>query len=71
MELIARQELDMCQADYCRTSALPDLSQDIASTRATPERLRKRCEMVIDSATLDPAHAYKLLIGSILPRAIG
>ena len=27
--------------------------------------------MIIDSATLDPAHAYKLLIGSILPRAIG
>ena len=27
--------------------------------------------MIIDSATLDPVHAYKLLIGSILPRAIG
>ncbi len=27
--------------------------------------------MIIDSATLDPAHAYKLLIGSITPRAIG
>ena len=27
--------------------------------------------MVIDSATLDPPHAYKLLIGSIMPRAIG
>jgi flavin reductase (DIM6/NTAB) family NADH-FMN oxidoreductase RutF len=27
--------------------------------------------MVIDSATLDPTHAYKLLIGSIIPRAIG
>jgi len=27
--------------------------------------------MIIDSATLDPTHAYKLLIGSILPRAIG
>jgi flavin reductase (DIM6/NTAB) family NADH-FMN oxidoreductase RutF len=27
--------------------------------------------MVIDSSTLDPASAYKLLIGSILPRAIG
>jgi flavin reductase (DIM6/NTAB) family NADH-FMN oxidoreductase RutF len=27
--------------------------------------------MIIDSATLDPGHAYKLLIGSILPRAIG
>ena len=27
--------------------------------------------MVIDSATLDPPHAYKLLIGSIIPRAIG
>lgn len=27
--------------------------------------------MIIDGATLDPAHAYKLLIGSILPRAIG
>jgi hypothetical protein len=26
--------------------------------------------MVIDSATLDPPHAYKLLIGSIIPRAI-
>jgi flavin reductase (DIM6/NTAB) family NADH-FMN oxidoreductase RutF len=27
--------------------------------------------VIIDSATLDPVHAYKLLIGSILPRAIG
>jgi hypothetical protein len=27
--------------------------------------------MVIDSATLDPPHAYKLLIGSIIPCAIG
>src|SRR5271169_1560484 len=27
--------------------------------------------MIIDSATLDPAQAYKLLIGSITPRAIG
>ena len=27
--------------------------------------------MIIDSATLDPVHAYKLLIGSILPHAIG
>src|ERR1700747_3822182 len=27
--------------------------------------------MIIDSATLDPASAYKLLIGSITPRAIG
>ena len=27
--------------------------------------------MIIDSATLDPEHAYKLLIGSVLPRAIG
>ena len=27
--------------------------------------------MVIDSATLDPAHAYKLLIGCITPRSIG
>ncbi|MGM9488303.1 flavin reductase family protein [Ideonella sp. YS5] len=26
--------------------------------------------MIIDSATLNPASAYKLLIGSILPRAI-
>ena len=24
-----------------------------------------------DSATLDPTHAYKLLIGSIIPRAVG
>ena len=27
--------------------------------------------MIIDTATLDPASSYKLLIGSILPRAIG
>lgn len=27
--------------------------------------------MIIDSATLDPTHAYKLLIGGILLRAIG
>jgi flavin reductase (DIM6/NTAB) family NADH-FMN oxidoreductase RutF len=27
--------------------------------------------MIIDGADLDPGHAYKLLIGSILPRAIG
>src|SRR5262252_9011674 len=27
--------------------------------------------MIIDSATLNPTSAYKLLIGSILPRAIG
>lgn len=27
--------------------------------------------MIIDSSTLDPTSAYKLLIGSILPRAIG
>jgi flavin reductase (DIM6/NTAB) family NADH-FMN oxidoreductase RutF len=27
--------------------------------------------MIIDSADLDPVHAYKLLIGSIIPRAIG
>ena len=27
--------------------------------------------MIVDASTLDPAHAYKLLIGSILPRAIG
>jgi flavin reductase (DIM6/NTAB) family NADH-FMN oxidoreductase RutF len=27
--------------------------------------------MIIDASTLDPAHAYKLLIGSIIPRAIG
>lgn len=27
--------------------------------------------MIIDSATLDPTHAYKLLIGGILIRAIG
>ena len=27
--------------------------------------------MIIDAATLDPANAYKLLIGSIIPRAIG
>jgi flavin reductase (DIM6/NTAB) family NADH-FMN oxidoreductase RutF len=26
--------------------------------------------MIIDAADLDPAHAYKLLIGSIIPRAI-
>jgi len=27
--------------------------------------------MIIDGSTLDPTAAYKLLIGSILPRAIG
>jgi len=27
--------------------------------------------MIVDASTLDPADAYKLLIGSILPRAIG
>ena len=27
--------------------------------------------MIIDSATLDPTSAYKLLIGCITPRAIG
>ena len=27
--------------------------------------------MIVDTATLDPTSAYKLLIGSILPRAIG
>src|SRR5579862_8846939 len=33
--------------------------------------LEERSDMIIDSATLDPASAYKLLIGSITPRAIG
>jgi flavin reductase (DIM6/NTAB) family NADH-FMN oxidoreductase RutF len=32
---------------------------------------RKESDMIIDSATLDPTSAYKLLIGSITPRAIG
>jgi flavin reductase (DIM6/NTAB) family NADH-FMN oxidoreductase RutF len=31
----------------------------------------ERGTMIIDSADLDPTNAYKLLIGSILPRAIG
>jgi hypothetical protein len=29
--------------------------------------VKERCDVIIDSATLDPVHAYKLLIGSILP----
>ena len=27
--------------------------------------------MIVDAASLDPTSAYKLLIGSILPRAVG
>src|SRR5262249_13603971 len=42
---------------------------------ADHQRIAERClatgeEMIIDTADLDPTSSYKLLIGSILPRAI-
>jgi flavin reductase (DIM6/NTAB) family NADH-FMN oxidoreductase RutF len=42
-----------------------------ARDRCTPISVQEVTFMIVEASTLDPTHAYKLLIGSILPRAIG
>src|ERR1700733_1052490 len=45
--------------------------QTLGAARSSPISVQEVTFMIVDASTLDPTHAYKLLIGSILPRAIG